>query len=141
MQRHAFLQIGGLFADHIGRHAHLIVGVGVHEVEAVTVLKQVIVVVVLDKGALDLFGGLVTIGGLHAVGNAAHVDLCRRRALAGVEAFGGQHDIELAVLSLENIAFADGAGDDFHEVSFIPEWRGALIRAAAEQKTHLISMI
>ena len=42
-----------------------------------------------------------------------------------------EHDIELAVLLLDNVALADGAGDDFHEVSFIPEWRGVLIRAAA----------
>ena len=68
---------------------------------------------VLDDGALDLLDGLVALRDLHAVADAAHVDLRGRRALAGMEAFGGQHDTELAV-DVENIALADGAGDNLH---------------------------
>ena len=83
------------------------------------VLIQVRVVVIFDEGALDLFRRLVAIRGLHPIGQPAHVDLRRRRALAGMEAFCGEHDVKLAVLSLENIALADGTGDDFHEVSFV----------------------
>ena len=69
---------------------------------------------VLDEGALDLLGGLEAIGHLHAVGDAPHVDLRRRRALARMEAFGRQNDAELAVLPLDDIAFANRACDDFH---------------------------
>ena len=38
---------------------------------------------------------------------------------------------ELAVLSLDDIALADGTGDDFHEVSFVFLIDRRLIRAAA----------
>ena len=57
--------------------------------------------------------GLVALRHLHAVRHAAHVDLRRRRALAGEEAFGAQNDIELTVL-LDDVAFAQRAGDDSH---------------------------
>ena len=69
--------------------------------------------VVVDEGALDLLGGLPTLGDLHAVGDAAHVDLGGRRALAGVEVGGGKNDIELAV-HLDDVALAERGGDDFH---------------------------
>ncbi|MNV80013.1 hypothetical protein D3C71_1735900 [compost metagenome] len=64
------------------------------------------VLAVFDEGALDLFGRAVALGDLHAVGNAAHVDLGDRRALARVEVLGGKNDIELAV-NVENVALAD----------------------------------
>ena len=68
---------------------------------------------VLHVGALDLLGGLVALRRLHAVADPAHVDLGGRRALAGMEAFGVEHDVELAV-EFDDIAFAERAGDDFH---------------------------
>jgi hypothetical protein len=64
-------------------------------------------------GALDLFGGLVTLCGLHAVAEAAHIDLGCRGALAGVEIFGAEDDVELT-LDFDDIAFAKRTGDDFH---------------------------
>ena len=48
--------------------------------------------------------------------DAAHVDLGNGRALAGMEVLGGQNDVELAV-HVENIALADGRGDDLDHKS------------------------
>ncbi len=96
------------------RHLDLLVILVVHEVEAVAVRIEEVVLLVLDEGALDLLGGLEAVGHLDAVGEAAHVDLRRRRALAGKEALGGQDDAEMAVLALDDVALANRAGDDFH---------------------------
>ena len=61
---------------------------------------------VLDMGALDLVGGLVALGGLHAVRNPAHIDLGGRSALAGMKIFCGKNDIEFAV-DVDDIALAE----------------------------------
>ena len=53
--------------------------------EAVAVLIHELVFLVLDEGALDLIGGLEAERHLHPVGNAAHVHLGHRRALAGMD--------------------------------------------------------
>ncbi len=111
---HAFLQVDRLVAEHLVRHDDLVVALLVHERVAVGILVEIREVRILDEGALDLLGRLVAVGRLHAVGEPAHVDLRRRRALAGMEALGGEHDIELAVLALDDVALADGTGDDFH---------------------------
>ena len=95
------------------RHRDLIVGLHVHEMEAVAVLVHVLVLAVLDEGALDLFGGLVALRQLDPVGNTAHVHLGRRGALAGMDILGSDDDSELAV-DFDDIAFAERAGDDFH---------------------------
>ena len=50
-----------------------------------------------DDGALDLLGGAVALRHLHAVGDAAHVELGDGRALAGVDVLGGENHIEPAV--------------------------------------------
>ena len=110
---HLRLQVGGLVADDIGRQRDLVVVFHVHEMEAVAVLVEVLVLAVLDIGALDLFGGLVALRDLYAVADPAHVDLGGGRALAGMEVFGLENDVELAV-ELDDIAFAERAGDDFH---------------------------
>src|SRR5262245_17500212 len=68
---------------------------------------------ILHIGPLDLLGGLVTLGDLNAVAEAAHVDLGRRGSLAGMEALGVQNDVELAV-DLDDIALTERAGDDSH---------------------------
>ena len=81
--------------------------------EAVTVLVHELVLFVLDEGAFDLVGGLEPQRHLHPVGDAAHVHLRHRRALAGMDVFGGDDDPELAV-DLDDIALAQRAGDDFH---------------------------
>ena len=80
---------------------------------AVAVLVEVGVFAVLNVGALHLFGGLVALDGLHAVGEPAHLDLRRRRALAREKALGGKHAVELPVV-FEDIALAHRACDDLH---------------------------
>ncbi len=110
---HLRLQIGGLVADHLGRNRDLVVVVGIHEVKAVGVGIEKLVLALLHMGALDLLGGLPALRHLHAVGDSAHIDLGDRRALAGMDAFDGQDGIELAV-HVHDVAFAKRAGDDFH---------------------------
>ena len=113
---HLGLQIGGLIADDVRLHGDLVVVLHVHEMEAVAVLIEELMLAFLDGGALDLLGGAVAFRGLHAVADPAHVDLRRRRSLAGEEAFGAQHHVEL-VVDLEHVALADGTGDDSHGMS------------------------
>ena len=103
---HAFLEIGLLVADDVLRHDDLVVGLRVHEVEALAVLVEEGVLAILHEGALDLLGGAVALGDLHAVGDAAHVELGDGRALAGVDVLGGENDIELAV-HVDDVAFAE----------------------------------
>ena len=107
------MQVGGLIADDVVLHRQLLVIFHVHEVEAVGILVEKLIFAFLDRGALDLLGGLVALLGLHAVADPAHVDLRRRRSLAGKEAFGVQDDIK-PPLDIKNIALADRTGDDFH---------------------------
>ncbi len=124
---HLRLQIGGLIADDVGRHRDLVVAFHVHEMEAVAVLVDELVLAVLDEGALDLLGGLEAQRDLHAVGDPAHVDLGHRRALAGMDVLGRDDDLELAV-DLDDVAFSERAGDDFHGYSsacWQPQVRGA----------------
>ena len=61
---------------------------------------------------------------LHAVANAAHFQMGDGRALAGMEIFRLQDDIELAVL-LDDIAFAHGAGDNRNHWGPLT-WNGSL---------------
>ncbi|MCY1303586.1 hypothetical protein D9M70_533000 [compost metagenome] len=103
---HAFLQVGLEVADVVGAHDQLVVAFRVHEVEAFGIFIEEGMLAVFDEGALDLLGRAVALGDLHTVGNAAHVDLGHRRALARVEVLGGKHDIELAV-DVENVALTD----------------------------------
>ena len=119
---HPFLQPLRLIADDVGGNLDLVVGLGVHEVIAVGVGIEEVVILVLDEGALDLLGGLEAVGHLHAVGKAAHVDLRRRRALAGMKAFGRKDDAELTVLPLDDIALANRACDNFH-LPYPQNWR------------------
>ena len=84
----------------------LIVALRVHEVEALAVLVEEGVLAVLHEGALDLLGGAVALGDLHAVGDAAHVELGHRRALAGMDVLRRQDDIELAV-EIDDVALAE----------------------------------
>ncbi len=93
-------------------HLDLIVGLGVHEVEAVGVFVEVVEVVVLDGRLFDLVGGLVALGNLHPVADPAHFDLADRRSLAGMDVLGGQDHVKLAVL-LDDVALANRTGDDF----------------------------
>jgi hypothetical protein len=81
--------------------------------EAVAVLIEVLKLAILHIGALDLLGGLIALRHLYAVADPAHVHLGGWGALAGVEALGAEHDVELSV-DFNDIALAERAGDDFH---------------------------
>ena len=89
---------------------------------AIAVLIEEGVFALLDDGALDLFGGLVALGDLHAVGDPAHFDLGDWRALAGMDVLRGQNDVKLSV-ELDDVALADRTGDDFHGI-FPHAWAG-----------------
>jgi hypothetical protein len=91
----------------------LVVGLRVHEVVPVAVLVKEVVVAVVDEGALHLLGGAVALGHLHPVGDAAHVQLGHRRALAGVNVFDAQDDVELAV-DINGVPFPERAGRNLH---------------------------
>ena len=100
-------------------HLDLVVVLGVHEMEAVGVLIEVVEVVILDRRLLDLVGGLVALRNLHPVADPAHFDLADRGSLAGMDVLGGQNHIKLAVL-LDDVALANRTGDDFQ--SCFPEF-------------------
>ena len=73
------------------------------------------VIAVVDEGALNLFGGTVTLSDLHPVGNTAHVELGYGRALARVDVLGVQDHVELAI-DIDDGTFAERTGDNFrHE--------------------------
>src|SRR5262249_53271644 len=116
--RHVFLQVRRATADDVLGDLDLVIGLGVHEVKAVAILIEVVEIAVLDGGLLDLIGGLVALGHLHAVADAAHLDLADRGSLAGMDVFGAEDDVELAIL-LNDVALADRTGDDSQ--GFFPE--------------------
>ena len=64
LDRHVLLQIRRGVADDILGHLDLVVGLGVHEVEAVSVFIEVVEIVILDGRLLHLVGGLVALGNL-----------------------------------------------------------------------------
>ena len=110
---HLRLQVGCLVTNDVGRQGYLVIGLGIHEMEAVAVLIKVLVLAVLHICAFDLLGGLVALCDLYPIADSAHVHLRGRSTLAGMEALGVEHDIELAV-EFHDIALAERAGDDFH---------------------------
>ena len=75
--------------------------------EALAVLVEEGVLAVFDESALDLLGGPVALGHLHAIGDAAHVELRDGRTLAGVDVLRRQDDVEPAV-HVDDIALAEG---------------------------------
>ena len=113
--RHLGLQVFGRVADDVLMGGELLVVLHVHEMEAFAVVVHELVGALLHLGALDLVGGLVALRGFHAVADPAHVELGDGRALAGVDVFGGQDDVELAV-EIDDISLAERAGNDFHGV-------------------------
>ena len=66
----------------------------------------------VDEGALDLFCGTITLGYLHAVADAAEVQLRGWCALARKGAVGSEDDIELAI-DIDDVALAQSAGQNF----------------------------
>src|SRR5262249_14948660 len=81
--------------------------------KAIAVLVKVLMLAILHVGAFDLLRRLEALRHLYAVADAAHVDLSGGGALAGVETFGVEDGIELA-LEFDDIALAERAGDDLH---------------------------
>ena len=74
---------------------------------------MILVLAVFDEGPLDLLGGLKAQRDLDPVGDPPHVHLGDGGALAGVDILGRDDHAELAV-NLDDIAFSQRAGDDFH---------------------------
>lgn len=109
---HVFLQVSGLIADNVLRHLQLFIVFLVHEDEIVAIVIEIGVVAMVDLRLFHLIGRLVTLGRLHPVRDAAHVDLRRGRALAREEAFRRQHDVKPPIVQLQNIAFTHIACDD-----------------------------
>ena len=111
---HALLQIGRCIAHQIFAQAHLLEALGIHEHIHITILVEIAVGYGFHEGALHGIGCLVTHGGFHAIGNAAHVDGGGGCSLAGVHAFGFQHDIELAIFMFNDVALANAACNNFN---------------------------
>jgi glycerol kinase len=69
---------------------------------------------------VDLFGGAIALRNLHAVRDAAHVQLGDRRALAGVDVLGVEDHVELAV-HIDDGTLPQRAGGNFsHEFVLDP---------------------
>src|SRR5438067_564693 len=95
---------------------HLLEIVRVHEHVLIAVLVEIVERLGLDKRALDRIRRLETFRDLDPVGDPPHVDLCRRRAFARMEAFGLEHDVELAVAMFDDVALAQSACNDLDHI-------------------------
>jgi hypothetical protein len=80
--------------------------------KAIGIFVKIVEVVILDRGFLDLIGGLVAFGNLYAVADSAHLDLANGRPLAGMDVLSGQNHIKLSIL-LDDVALANRTGDYF----------------------------
>src|SRR6185437_16208307 len=108
---HVLLQIGGRVADDILRHLDLVVGLGIHEVEAVAIFVEIIEIALFHRGLFDRVGGLVALGDLYPVADSTHFNLTDGRSLAGMDVLGADNNVKLAVL-LDDVALANRTGDD-----------------------------
>src|SRR5256714_4956515 len=129
------MQIGSLIADDVRLDGDLVIVVHVHEMEAIAVLVEELMLAFFHGRPLDLLGGLVALLGLYPVADPAHVHLRGRGALAGMETFGVQHDVELAV-EFDDIALAERRGDDSHDWSSMA-CRTETARFVGAHLTHL----
>ena len=107
-----------LVADDVVVNGDLLVVGGLHEVVALAVIVEELVLALVDVGLLDHFDGAPAADHLHAVRHAAHVDVGHRVALAGVDVLGGENDVQVAVL-LDDVAFAQRRGDDLDHYFFL----------------------
>ena len=130
---HAVLEERGLVADDVGGDGELLEGFGLHEVVALGVIVEILVFALVDVGLLDHFDGAPAADDLHAIGHAAHVDVGHRVALAGVDVFRREHDVQVAVL-LDDVAFAQRRGDDLDHYFFLVRTAGAALRPAPEMR-------
>jgi hypothetical protein len=116
---HAVREERLLVADHIVGNGDLLVGLGLHEVVPLAVRVEVLVAAVIDFGLFDHFDRAPAEGHLHAVRDAAHIDLGHRVALAGVDVLRREDHVELAVLVLDDVALAQRRGDDLDHYFFL----------------------
>src|SRR5262249_51448088 len=79
--------------------------------EPLLVLIEIIIGLLLEVGALHLFGGAVALGDLYPVRYAPHIEMGDGRALARMDVLGLHDDAELAV-DVEHVAFAHRACDN-----------------------------
>src|SRR6516165_290924 len=79
--------------------------------KAVSILIKVGEIAFFNRRFFDLIGSLVALRDLYPVTDSTHFDLADRRSLAGVDVFGADNDIELAIL-LDDVALANRTGDD-----------------------------
>ncbi len=80
---HVFREIGCGITDHILRNMDLLECRRLHENERITVLIQISVGAFVDECLFDRIGGLVSLVGLDAIGDAAHFQMRNRRAFPG----------------------------------------------------------
>src|SRR5438046_10069121 len=97
---------------------HLLEILRIHEHVLIAILVEIVVGLGLDESPLDGIGRLEALGNLDPVGDPPHVDLRRRRAFAGMEAFGLEHDIELSVAMLDDIALAQSACNGLYHLPY-----------------------
>jgi hypothetical protein len=86
--RHAVLQEGRAFADEILVQFGLLVGVVVHEHQALALAVQELEILLLEAHALDLFVGAEPVVELATVDQVFQLDLIIGRALAGLDCHG-----------------------------------------------------
>jgi hypothetical protein len=96
---------------YVLRHLDLVIVLGVHEMKAVSILIEICEIAFLDGRLLDLIGGLVALGDLYPVADSTHFDLADRGALAGMDVFGADDNVKLAIL-LDDVPLANRTGDD-----------------------------
>src|SRR5215467_12093124 len=105
------MQIGRGASHDILGDLDLVVGLGVHEVEAVAIFIEIGEIALLDGRLLDLVSGLIALGDLYPVADSTHFDLADGRSLAGMDVLGADDDIKLAVL-IDDVALANRTCDD-----------------------------
>jgi hypothetical protein len=57
----------------------------------------------------------VALVNLHSVADAAHLNLRHGSTFTGVKIFGTENDIKSTLFILDDVAFAQAAGDDFSQ--------------------------
>ena len=108
-------------ADQIAREAGLLVGVLIHEVEQPAVFVEVLELLLVEAGALDVLGRPEALVQLGPVAQVLELDLEVGAALAGLGVLNFHRDPE-AILMLDHHAGADGVAVDLHGFC---RWRGA----------------
>ena len=110
---HSFAQKIGGVADRLARDRYLLEGIVVHERRQTAVHEQKLHFLLVEAHPFDGFLGSEPLVQLRPAAQIAQLDLREGAALAGLNQFALQHEPEL-VLVLENVAWLDVDGIDFH---------------------------